>query len=156
MPDRERRAGAPPDVPAVEQPRVRMVWNAAGSNPASANRRTFMTQVSLKRALLAAAALTLIPAAAAAQEDVKERAEKLSDQANEMQEQAQELANDATVEAVDRDGRAAGPVTVADGAEPDDDDDSGNWGLLGLLGLAGLLGLKRRDTHHLHTDNRRI
>ncbi|HEX9955364.1 MAG TPA: hypothetical protein VGB48_09155 [Allosphingosinicella sp.] len=120
-----------------------------------------MKTVSLKQALLAAAAFALLPTAASAQSDVKERAEELSDQANEMQQEAQELANDATATRApreeDRDGVTAIDGNRADAGERDGDDDSGKWGLLGLLGLAGLLGLKRRDNnHHVHTDNRRV
>ncbi|HEY7811196.1 MAG TPA: hypothetical protein VIA98_12555 [Allosphingosinicella sp.] len=123
-----------------------------------------MKSPSLKQTLLAAAAFALLPTAAAAQSDVKERAEDLSEQANEIQQQAQELANDATAtregnDRRDRDGVAGTGIGDGDGNraghdERDGDDDGGKWGLLGLLGLAGLLGLKRRDNnHHVHTDN---
>jgi MYXO-CTERM domain-containing protein len=115
-----------------------------------------MTRLPLKHALLAAA-LTFVPAAAMAQEDVKERAEEISEQANDVQQQAQELANDvATTREEDRNDRADRDGALENTVEGDRDDDgnNGNWGLLGLLGLAGLLGLKKRDSH-IHTDNRR-
>ncbi|HEX8302062.1 WGxxGxxG family protein [Sphingomonas sp.] len=100
----------------------------------------------LNRVLLAGAAITLIPAVSA-QEDVKERAEKLAEQAQDVQREAGALANEvseereeARVDAADRTG-----ANVNKAADRDDDGDEGKWGLLGLLGLAGLLGLRRRE-----------
>ena len=119
-----------------------------------------MKPSSLRHSLLAAAAVILIPTAATAQEDVKERVEDLAEQANDVQEQAGALANDlaateATAARDGEDGAVAGDGTGAGAEERDEGDgDSGKWGLLGLLGLAGLLGLKRRD-NRVHTDHDR-
>lgn len=91
-----------------------------------------------------AAAITLLPVAANAQND------DVAERANELAEQAGDLANDvATSEADARTETAAG---VED--EGDEDGDAGSLGLLGLLGLAGLLGLRRRDNNHVDTDTR--
>ena len=83
-----------------------------------------------RRALLIAAAATLLPSAAIAQDSV--------------------AANNVTVENV---------VDADDVGQPvreEKDDKDFPWGLLGLLGLAGLLGLKKRDDDRdIHVDARR-
>jgi hypothetical protein len=123
-----------------------------------------MKATTLERALIGAAILAMVPTAAVAQDELKERAAEIAEQANEVQEQAGELANDvanteATREADGQEERAAADGALADGDGvgdgADDDDDGFDWGLLGLLGLAGLLGLKRRDDRTVHTDSRR-
>lgn len=108
-----------------------------------------MKSTSIKRALMAAAFVTLLPAAALAQDDVAERANEIAEQAGEL---ANEVSNTQEMEAVAAD-------TTADGADVDavdnnNDDDGFDWGILGLLGLAGLLGLKKND-RDVHVDTRR-
>jgi MYXO-CTERM domain-containing protein len=117
-----------------------------------------MGSVSMNRAVVAAAALALLPAPALAKDNLADRAKAVAEQANEVQERAGALANevanadaarDARDDRADRDDRNGNRS-----ADDDDDGDGGNWGLLGLLGLAGLLGLRRRDDGHVHVDNR--
>jgi hypothetical protein len=113
-----------------------------------------MASTSLRVALAAAAFATLTPAAALAQEDVKERAAEIAEQANDVQQQAGELANDVANAQDLREGSDDAPDgTAAAAREADGDDDGFDWGILGLLGLAGLLGLRKND--RAHTDIRR-
>jgi hypothetical protein len=114
-----------------------------------------MKGVSLRQACAAAALFVLTPAAAVAQEDVRERAQDIAKQANDVQRQAGELANDVANSQVVRDDRGTlDPRDDRVGAVQDDDDDGFDWGLLGLLGLIGLAGLKGRDTKRVDTVHR--
>lgn len=112
-------------------------------------------------ALLAGAALIVTPAAALAQTDVSDQAEKVTEKAEDLQAATNSLNAEITDQAAARDAAAAGAADDGDrdrGRGDDDDDDSGKWGWLGLLGLAGLLGLRRRDDHVDHdrrTEHRR-
>jgi hypothetical protein len=108
-----------------------------------------MKAVSLRQACAAAALIVLTPAAAVAQEDVRERAEDIAKQANDVQRQAGALANDVANSQVVRDDRGTLDPRDDRVAAVEDDDDGFDWGLLGLLGLIGLAGLKGRDTNRV-------
>lgn len=113
-------------------------------------------KLNLKAVLLSTALLTLMPAAAIAQEDLADRANKLAEQAADVQEEAGDLANDV-IEAENQEAVALEDqetLTTDDGRADNDGDSDGNWGLLGLLGLAGLLGL-RGATRAPHLNERR-
>ena len=105
-----------------------------------------MTHFSKTKCALLASALLIAPAAALAQNDVNDQANRVAEEAQDLQQATntltQTVANDADAAA------AAGRDGDRD-RDHDDDDDGGKWGLLGLLGLAGLLGLKRRDDRHV-------
>lgn len=98
-----------------------------------------MHLISIRKAMIAAAVVTLAPAAAVGQE-VADKANEVAEQAQEMEQQAEDLSN-----------QTDGQYAVRD----EERDDGFDWGLLGLLGLAGLLGLRKKDDHHdIHVDTR--
>ena len=86
------------------------------------------------RAALVAAALTLSPAAALAQD-------------------ANNTATDTTTTDLNATDTTMTNDTAYAGQQQEEDNDF-PWGLLGLLGLAGLAGLRRRD-NDIHVDARR-
>jgi MYXO-CTERM domain-containing protein len=130
-----------------------------------------MSKCFIAQACVAAALLSVSPAALAQNETVNTAAGATDPALNTTP--ADPLATDTTGTATDplamnttADPLATDPMaTTADPmlndpmmmntVEPEEEDNDFPWGLLGLLGLAGLLGLRKRDDRDVHVDARR-